>query len=236
MKTILILVLTLSCSVVRSPASKHYLTWSEYLNKEILSVEDLSKIFSDSQFLERWQKSSNIVVDPKSPRPIDLDLRSPNCAKDKFLYPAHPQQDTKEYLYGAYANYTHHKIPVDSSACMTRNPGKTYCLRATYANMVIMSDIYQDGCGNLYRGYWLTSYLKNEESMGTLFSKGKTAYPKLRSEFPGEYEMGGTYKIPKSEFLFFGQLLPNDLKRVQEGRAQAKKFGYRFENLLFLKN
>lgn len=213
--------------------SFQYLSWDEYLKKEILAKSDLSIMFPNTEHLEKWQISSDVVVDPKSPRPVDIEYTSHLCEKDKNLYPAHPQQDTKEYLYGAYANYAHHKLPVDSSACVTVNPTRRFCLRATYANLIIMSDIYEDACGNYYRGYWLTSFLKSDESMGTLFSKGKTAYEKPEAEFPGEFVMGPTYAVDKINFLFLGKLRPNDKEAIERGRKEATQLGFRREGLIF---
>lgn len=215
-------------------ASFQYLSWDEYLKNEILQKRDLATMFPNVEQLEKWQISSDVVVDPKTPRPVDIQYTPHSCEKDNNLYPAHPQQDTKEYLYGAYANYAHHKLPVDSSACVTVNPTRRFCLRATYANLIIMSDIYEDACGNFYRGYWLTSFLKSDESMGTLFSKGKTAYEKPEAEFPGEFVMGGTYPVDKINFLFLGKLRQGDKEAVEKGRKDASRLGFRRENFLFV--
>lgn len=234
MKLFFLILLITACSTNRTPASIPYFSWDEYLVKEIISTS-LPQYFPDSNFLGKWAKSTAVVVDPKSPKLSDVQELSLKCSKDSFLYPAHPQQYTKEYLHGIYANYLHHKLPVTSAACTMPNPNRRFCLRSTYANLYIMSDLYEDACGNYYRGYWLTAFLKSDESMGTLFSKGRTAYEKPNSQFPGEYVMGDTYKVSVNDFLFLGSLLQGDLIKIQNARRESTKLGFKRQGLLFTK-
>jgi hypothetical protein len=96
-----------------------------------------------------------------------------------------------------------------------------------------MSDTYEDACGNLYRGYWFLNYRvgggpqKSEDNMGTLFSKGRTQYPKPNAIFAGEVVDGNTYAVGIKNFLFLSPLLPGDMKKIREAYGYAAKAGFK---------
>lgn len=46
------------------------------------------------------------------------------------------------------------------------------CLRTDIQNIVLLSDLYYDQCGNLLRGFVLKNYLSRDEELSTLFSPG----------------------------------------------------------------
>lgn len=181
--------------------------------------------FPDSQFLELpWRDSSDfVIVDPISPEEV---RQVPLSCDNSALWPTHPFQTTKEYLWAGFAHYYHHKLPVDSYACLRPNPTNRFCVLGAIAMAVIMSDTFEDECGNVYRGYWLVSYLKSDENMGTLFSRGRTAYQRPGS--PYEYDMieGDTYPLQNKDFLFLGELLPLDHENISREQDRAFKNGF----------
>lgn len=121
-------------------------------------------------------------------------------------------QSTKKYHKFVYGGYDTRILTGDSEACLKSSGNKLYCLQAQTLEYTIMSDIYRDHCGNRYRAFWEVQFFSNDESMGTLCSLGRTFYEKANSEFPGEIEIGPTYPIDKSRFLFFTKQLPEDTK------------------------
>lgn len=184
-----------------------------------------SSVFPDSQFLQLpWRESTDfVIVDAISP---DEARELPLTCESSTLWPTHPFQTTKEYLWAGFAHYEHHKLPVDSYACMRPSPTNRFCLMGAIAMAVVMSDTFEDECGNTYRGYWLVTYLKHDENMGTLFSKGRTAYP--RPGGPYEYDMieGDTYPVKTKDFLFLGELLPLDHENISREQDRASKNGF----------
>lgn len=180
--------------------------------------------FPDSELLKSWNNNDDFTIS-RHENPDLIPKTELNCSKSA-LWPTHPQQFTKEYHFAAWAHYDHGRLKPDSSACMRANPSNRFCVMATYANAVVMSDSFLDECGNTYRGYWLVSYLKSDESMGTLFSKGRTVYPKPDAEFPGEYYTGDTYSVDASQFLFLSPLTQEEMKLIKMSQSQALEEGY----------
>lgn len=226
-------ILALSVSAfARVPASDiPFTTWKSYLEHEKGSFADL---FPDSKYLEQsWVKYEEFDVDGRQFPPQNIDVLPLTC-KDKNLYPTHPQQFTKEYIYSVVAKYDNARLPGTSTSCevSTRN-AKAYCIRAMRAVVAVMSDTYQDGCGNFYRGYWLKNYRvatdrrKSEDNMGTLFALGRAQYPKPGAQFAGEFVDGNTYPVNVKQFLFLGKLLPNDMKRIREAQGYAVRAKFR---------
>lgn len=62
--------------------------------------------------------------------------------------------------------------------------------------------------------------------MSTLFSKGRTVYPKPDAEFPGEFYTGDTYRVESSQFLFLSPITKEDLKQVEMSQTEAREEGY----------
>ena len=203
--------------------------WSDYLAKLEIGTN-----YPDHDSLELpWRDSTDfVIVNALSP---DEAGKTPLSCKNSKLWPTHPYQTTKEYLWAGFAHYQHHKLPVDSYACLRPNPTNRFCLMGAIAMAVVMSDTFEDECGNVYRGYWLVSYLKHDENMGTLFSKGRTAYPRPGS--PYEYDMieGNTYPLKNSDFLFLGALLPLDHDNIALEQDRALKNGFTRKAKAFLR-
>lgn len=163
-----------------------------------------------------------------------------NCAADPTgLYPTHPQQDVKHYHRFDWGTYDHGKLKGDDEGCSMSSKfknarGEYSCLRPDVIYSVIMSDVYRDRCGNLYRAYWELLYLKTNENMGTLFSLGRTLYPNPASSFPGDYVMGDTYKVSRTQMMFLSPVLNGDREKVARAQQNAQRT-HRFDEsrLLF---
>ncbi len=193
-----------------------------------------NNFFPDSQYLQLpWRENSDFVIaNPIGPE--NVHVTALNCPQPK-LWPTHPSQASKEYLWAAFTHYDHFKLPIDSYACLRPNPTNRFCVMAAIPLVVVMSDLFEDECGNLYRGYWLVSYFKSDENMGTLYSKGRTSYP--RPDSPYEYDMieGDTYPVEYKDFLFLGELMPLDHEKISQEQARAIKNGFIRKGKAFLK-
>ncbi|MFL5783333.1 MAG: hypothetical protein ACJ76H_01905 [Bacteriovoracaceae bacterium] len=237
LKYLVVLLTVLSCStqeVVRLPSSTPYQTsWQEYILHNFIDRHGFEKYFPDSDYLGHWQENDEFVIPHKLP-PYKVQEKPFSCNVKK-LYPTHPSQATKEYLHAVYSEYNYSKLPPTSYACLTPNPTHRFCLRGAIAMMVVLSDVYVDECGNYYRGYWLTTYLKSDESMGTLFAKGRSAFEKPHAEFKGEYIEDGTYFVQPKDFMLFGELWPGDMAKINQERARALRSGFKMKGKLFFR-
>lgn len=238
LKLILMAFIVSSCSYVareRNPSSSPRETsWRQYVDQNVFQKEGLDRFFTDPEYLELpWKPNSDFVMN-KPLRPFQIQEKAFSCRSRK-VWPTHPSQGTKDYLYAVYANYQHHKTPPNSSGCLLKNPTGRYCLRSATAVVVVMTDTFEDECGNYYRGYWLVTYLKSDESMGTLFSKGRTAYPKPNSEFANDYIEGGTYYLDPENFLLLGNLQAGDMAKINTERSRALKYGFKRQGKAFVR-
>ena len=86
----------------------------------------------------------------------------------------------------------------------------------------MISDIYEDGCGNLYRGIWRVKFFRQEENLVTLFSPGRTILPRKNSPDLGLFEPGSTQAIESKDFLFLSPPFPGDLEKVRRLRIQTR--------------
>lgn len=207
-------------------------SWQDLVQDE-LNQRGLDFYYPDTRYLKPWQIDDDVVLSSKLPTPEEIGQISVAC-EDKRLFATHPQQTTKEYMYALWADYDYTKLPVDSVACTIPNPTRKYCLRATWAKLVVMSDTFEDSCGNQYRAYWMVNYLMADESMGTLVSKGRTIYEKPRSQFPGEFVTGNTYELREDDFLMLSPVWKGDQIKINQSRTEAFKQGYRMQGKLFI--
>jgi hypothetical protein len=168
------------------------------------------------------------------------------CPRDPNLYPTHPSQGTKEYHLYDTAQYSNQQLDGRDDTCLVSqvrahprarplNPAtvqriireaeangrRIACLQADIAHRVVLSDTYIDACGNYYRGVKRTSFLQSNESMGTLFSPGRTNYDRGNSVSDGQYD-GDTYPVRHTEFAFLAELLPGDMPKITQARAAAR--------------
>lgn len=207
--------------------------WQTYLERNVLRGHP-EALFPDAQFLQMpWRESSDMAFDGVPLQPSQLHQGPINCAK-KTLWPTHPQQSTKEYLHAVYANYDQARLPGGSSACEIHDRAGRFCLRATWANLIVMSDTFEDTCGHRYRGYWLVSFLKKDDNMGTLLSKGRTVYPKPNAQWESDMEDGGTYAVEAKDFLLFTDLLAKDQTNINLMRTQALAHRYKLVGQQFV--
>lgn len=170
------------------------------------------------------------------------DLKTLNkvslACESSMLYPTHPQQDTKTYHLAVYGEYNNQLVLggdkgpfADICQAWTRGAvvEKRMCLKSKTINMVVLSDLYQDACGNVYRGFFKKQFFTTDETMGTLVSPGKTFYENPYSEFIGtklvDTYVGGTNPVPASQFLYFTRASALDMTRIQKNIELAKAKG-----------
>lgn len=207
MKMILLLTLILPGLCWALPQS----SWEQYLRQEVIPGQ---QEFEELTFLKPWKNDSDFVIDPAN-RNINQREKNFRCQSNN-LWPSHPYQSTKEYHAALRAEYDYTRLPATSMYCMIPNPTRRFCQRAAAAKLVITSDLYVDDCGNHYRGFWLTAYASNFESMGTLFAKGRTAYQRPGSSFRGDYVTGATYGLKLQDFLYLTELSAKDQRNLTQ--------------------
>ncbi|MES3038307.1 MAG: hypothetical protein V4736_10405 [Bdellovibrionota bacterium] len=180
------------------------------------------KNFPNSAALTVWREAADEIS-------LKLDLNKyptiPVKCSAEGLIPAFPQQDTKLYHQAYWNQYDANLLKPTDYPCKINNlkmKGNA-CLRPDTANYLILSDIYEDSCGNLYRGFAEISYLKGDESMGTLVAPGKTIYKDPKSEFANMFIYGGTHKVPIKRFIKIGPVFKSDLPKVPRLKEQALK-------------
>lgn len=192
------------------------------------------QILPNATAVSSWQEIAgyrNTEIDAMAMPRIPL-----NCA-DTNLYPTHPQQKTKLYHVFRSARYDQSKLTGADEACTLSSKypsanGTKACLRPDYLEYAVISDIYRDSCGNLYRGVWDVAFLKANDNMGVLFAKGRTLYQKPEAGDVLDMYVGGTYAVGVEEFLFLSPILDTDL-RVEMDLEQAARSTHRYENFIW---
>ena len=217
----------------RKPASLNQLSWQGYFNEEIFAKNNLKEYFPNPESLQAWQISSDITYGATPPIPNELKEIKIQCP-NKNLWPTHPQESTKEYIFGMFAKYNNSKLPANSYACSITNSSHQLCLMTTSAYLTVMSDLYLDECGNYYRAYWLVSFLKKDDNMGTYLSKGRTIFPDPHGQFSGEVVYGPTYSVASQEFLFLTPAVSSEINKVENEKNLALKQGYKMNGFSFL--
>lgn len=156
------------------------------------------------------------------------------CA-DQELFPLSPSQDTKQYEAAYYARFNHAKLTPRDPLCRIRSAGGL-CLSPDSINLILMSDLYRDRCGGVYKAYWGTTFQRSQENMGTLISKGRTFYPKAGTgDGFLEIEEGDTYSVSAADFVLLVAPSTEELRRARVSADRALNSLFRFdrENLLF---
>jgi hypothetical protein len=205
---IFFLITACASSPSRTPSSKE-LPWG--INTSELPEPSAIIRWSDP----RYEESGLPALD-------DLDHVDVVC-HDHRLYPTHPQQRSKSYHVFRMAVYENEKLEGVSPVCKISSSGaKKYCLLADTFEYAVISDIYQDACGNLFRGVWSVGFPKKDDNMGQLFSKGRTVYPKENAEFSGDVEDGQTYPLEQKDFLFLTHPFPGDAEVAKKLAAEAQ--------------
>jgi hypothetical protein len=224
MRALAIAVLFLAgCSgtITRAPSSS-YLPWG--LTQGELPEPGAVLRWSDPRF-----------EDTHAPRPSDLkQVEIPGQCGDRRLFPTHPQQNSKIYHVFRTAVYDANGVPGDSRVC--KSPSNERCALTDIFEYAVISDIYQDACGGLYRGVWSVGFLKQDDNKDVLFAKGRTVYPREGATFSGDVEDGGTKAVPRSEFLFLTPPFPGDAAAAARlARAAAATHTYDSATHLFSK-
>ena len=197
-----------------------------------LSAVASPDLLPDLAALGPWQNRVPLVNEKFSPLKLI-------CGKN--LYPTQPQQILKVYHVDQWAQYQESKLEAKSETCVlgskySNAQGRFACLRADVALRIVLSDTYQDACGNLYRGFVEKVFLRSQDNMGTLFSPGRTLYENLQTKIPGDTTVGSTYAVAIDEFSFLSALFPGDLEKIELLKNQASQtHQYNSESHLFNK-
>lgn len=146
---------------------------------------------------------------------------------DPNLYPTHPQQSTKLYHSYQTAAYDQTRLRAEDEACKIGSKyentlGWRPCLLADVAEDAVISDTYQDACGHFYRAAWEVTFLKSDDNMGLLFSRGRTLYPKENAEFENDMYVAQTYPVAAEDFLVITDLFPGDLEKIEAQKRAAE--------------
>ena len=146
------------------------------------------------------------------------------------LTPSHPSMEMKLYFNAKWGRYDDRKVSPKSSLCLIQSRSKNpVCLKADTVNYVIVSDLFQDRCGNFYRGYAEVLFQRSFENMGTLFSPGRTMYQNPKSEFEGDLVSGNTYPVDSAQFFFFTKATDEEVKQIVKNKSVAARQGYSFD-------
>jgi hypothetical protein len=156
-----------------------------------------------------------------------------NCENSR-IFPTHPQMDQKKYFNAKYGSFDHFKLSTESELCLLKTKSKNSkgnytCLRADRLAYVVISDLYEDSCGNFYRGYKELLFQRSHENMGTLFSPGRSMLPDPKATVEGEYIYGSTYPVESAEFYFFTEVTDQERASIKVGKKQAEKLGIRWD-------
>lgn len=179
----------------------------------------------ESSSIQRWNNPQieSTEIDWNSLKKIEI----PESCNSDQLFPSHPQQTNKIYHLYREALLDFQKIPFDSKACLvpSRYPhagtGKFYCMLADSLTYVVISDTFEDLCGNLYRGFWNASFFKKKEKMTDLLSKGRTVN---RPQGVGNVFLpANTYALKRSDFLFLLSIFEGDQEKINLLKDSAKK-------------
>jgi hypothetical protein len=207
--------------------------WGDYIIKNVINKQQggLAHFFDRTDALQLpWKFDEQEFGVNGSEDPPSYFQRKPfACRKNNKLWPTHPQQETKHYHFAVYATYNHAKKldPTNAMICAQPNSKKnpTKCMRGTVAKVVVMSDLYQDECGNIYRGFWPIFFTVGSryfetgtENMGTLASKGRW----FTVDDEGDhFRLAATYSLTKSDFMFLVEPSPHDEADIREKRQRA---------------
>ena len=159
----------------------------------------------ESEKLSDWKGNPNYASNDEAQAPESMEKVEISCHSER-LWPTHPQQTTKDYVYAVFASYQDRKY--------------------ADAQVVVMSDFFQDECGNMYKAYWLTSFLSDEETMHTLLSLGRRLVRRPNGS-PGDYTFGTTFYVNENEFLFLAKMPIEEEWKVKLSQEDALNAGFR---------
>ena len=174
----------------------------------------------EAQAFRGWHENDALT---EKPRPEDAERVALACA-DKHLYPTHPSSDRKRYHRAAVGTFDHFKVDGDSSVCKIKGNGKDprtglrRCAAADDLQYIVLSDTFEDACGNMYRGFWAVSFFTMDENMGTLMSLGRAVYQNPHSDFQGDMYDAQTYRVDEGQLLVLSPLFDGDAEAIARGR------------------
>jgi hypothetical protein len=150
------------------------------------------------------------------------------CA-DKSLLPVSASQVLKDYHANYWVDFNHFALKNRDRACRIWNKqanseGVINCLAPDVYEIVLMSSLYSDRCGNMYRAYWAVDFFKRDDNMGTLLAKGNTVYADQNSNYKGDFFDAHTFAVSAKDFLFFSAPTAADVKKAQVDRARVLKY------------
>ncbi len=225
---LLIGILVSSCThSIKSPTSNTSTSSSSARAPSSVPQSQLLQAIEEPQAFKGWTTN-------KSEQHAELDLSrlevtGISCDSQE-LTPSHPSMEMKLYFNAKWGRYDDKKVPPNSGLCLIQSRGKKpYCLKADAINYVIVSDLFQDKCGNFYRGYAEVLYQRSHENMGTLFSPGRTMYQNPKSEFEGDLVSGDTYPVNASHFFFFTKATEDEIKQILKNKSIAVRKDYFFD-------
>jgi hypothetical protein len=177
----------------------------------------------EAQAFLGWSENESLT---QKPRPEDAPRAELACA-DKHLFPTHPSSDRKRYHRAAVGRYDYFKLDGASNVCKikgtTKDPrtGLLRCFTADELQYIVLSDTFEDSCGNMYRGFWAVSFFGMDENMGTLMSLGRTVYQNPHSEFQGDMYDASTYAVEAKQLLVLSPLFDGDADAIAHDRKAA---------------
>jgi hypothetical protein len=191
----------------------------------------LDQVVNEKQAFLGWKnnpKEQTAYLNLEEVKPIPI-----NCENSR-IFPSHPQMDQKKYFNAKYGSYDHFKLSPDSEICLlktkTKNSKGNYtCLRADRLAYVVISDLYEDTCGNFYRGYKELLFQRSHENMGTLISPGRSMFSDPKGTVEGEYVYGSTYPMESMEFYFFTEVTDKERRAIQIGKIRAPNLGLHWD-------
>lgn len=145
--------------------------------------------------------------------------QTPLACDSQTIWPAHPYGTTKLYHVYLSARYDHLKLQGNEPGCLTPTKpkkGTPKCIAPDTYKYLILSDTFKDECANYYRGFWEIRFLQSQETMETLFSKGRTLVQRNGSTVENDFVTGPPYSLRAREFIFFSPLFPNDLEKIKK--------------------
>jgi hypothetical protein len=148
------------------------------------------------------------------------------------LTPTNVGMEFKTYYNAKRGIYKDHHVSPEGSLCLIRSRGKkVFCLKSDVLLYVVISDLYQDKCGNYYRGYKEILFQKSHENMGTLFSPGRTMYQNPKSEFEGDMMYGDTYPVNWEDFLFLTEATEEEKQKLPLSKQRSIAEGFVFDSV-----
>lgn len=176
-----------------------------------------------------WENNPDFP--PSGAKPETFKRVTVDCP-GRELFPTHPQQTTKTYHVSLLGRYDHFRLRAGDDACergadRPNARGEMSCLRPDSIEYAVISDFYQDRCGNFYRGFWDVQFLKTNDTMGTLFSQGRVLFQNPKSPFENDMYVADTYALNESNFVFLAPVTENEvriIKREKESALRTHRF------------